>query len=184
MHWSEIHEYPDEEGFWSVTRADDVREVSLDWQTFSSERGGVMGLTHVFPLELQTSQFIAMDPPKHDRLKTLFQRGFTPKRIADHEDDIRAIAERVLDGVAPRGECDLVSDVAQPVVSRVIGQLHGHPGGGRRGLGDADELGARARGRGPQPGRDRPDHAGGHPRDLRALPGDDRRASREPRATT
>ena len=127
VHWSEINEYPDEEGFWSVTRADDVREVSLDWKTFSSERGGVMGLTHVFPLELQTSQFIAMDPPKHDRLKTLFQRGFTPKRIADHEDDIRAIAERVLDGVAPRGECDLVSDVAQPVVSRVIGRFMGIP---------------------------------------------------------
>ena len=31
------------------------------------------------------------DPPKHDRLKTLFQRGFTPRRIAEHEDAIRAI---------------------------------------------------------------------------------------------
>ena len=35
-----------------------------------------------------------MDPPKHDRLKALFQRGFTPKRIADHEDAIRAITVR------------------------------------------------------------------------------------------
>ena len=127
VHWSEINEYPEEEGFWSITRADDVREVSLDWQIYSSEVGGVMGLTHVFPLELQTSQFIAMDPPKHDRLKALFQRGFTPKRIADHEDDIRAITERILDGVADRGECDLVSDVAQPVVSRVIGRFMGIP---------------------------------------------------------
>ena len=33
--------------------------------------------------------FIGMDPPKHDRLKALFQRGFTPKRIAEHEDAIR-----------------------------------------------------------------------------------------------
>ena len=40
-----------------------------------------------------------MDPPKHDRLKALFQRGFTPKRIAEHEGEIRAIAERVLDGL-------------------------------------------------------------------------------------
>ena len=127
LHWSEINEYPDEAGFWSLTRADDVREVSLDWETYSSERGGVMGLTHVIPLELQTAQFIAMDPPKHDRLKTLFQRGFTPKRIAEHEDAIREIAARVLDGVADRGECDLVSDVAQPVVSRVIGMFMGIP---------------------------------------------------------
>ena len=36
--------------------------------------------------------FIGMDPPKHDRIKALFQAGFTPKRIAEHEDEIRAIA--------------------------------------------------------------------------------------------
>ncbi len=127
VHWSEINEYPNEEGFWSITRADDVREVSLDWQTYSSERGGVTGLTHTIPLELIRGMFIGMDPPKHDRLKMLFQRGFTPKRIAEHEDRIRAIAERVLDGAADRGGCDLVTDVAQPVVSRVIGSFMGIP---------------------------------------------------------
>ena len=127
VHWSEIPEYPNEDGFWSLTRAEHVREVSLDWETYSSERGGVTGLTHAVPLELQQSMFIGMDPPKHDRLKMLFQRGFTPKRIAEHEDRIRAIVEKVLDGVAPRGECDLVNDVAQPVVARVIGSFMGIP---------------------------------------------------------
>jgi cytochrome P450 len=127
VHWSEINEYPDEEGFWSVTKADDVREVSLDWETFSSERGGVTGLDHAIPIELARGMFIAQDPPKHDRLKMLFQRGFTPKRIAEHEDRIRAIVEKVLDGVAPRRECDLVTEVAQPVVARVIGSFMGIP---------------------------------------------------------
>jgi cytochrome P450 len=127
VQWSEINEYPNEEGFWSITRADDVREVSLDWKRFSSERGGVTGLTHAIPIELTRAMFIGMDPPKHDRLKKLFQAGFTPKRIAVHEDAIRAIAESVLDGVAPRGGCDLVTDVAQPVVSRVIGSFMGIP---------------------------------------------------------
>jgi cytochrome P450 len=127
VHWSEINEYPDEDGLWSVTKADDVRDVSLDWETYSSERGGVTGLTHVVPLELQQGMFIGMDPPKHDRLKMLFQRGFTPKRIAEHEDRIRAIVERVLDEVAPRGGCNLVADVAQPVVARVIGSFMGIP---------------------------------------------------------
>jgi cholest-4-en-3-one 26-monooxygenase len=125
VHWSEINEYPGEEGFWSVTRADDVREVSMDWKTYSSERGGVTGLTHAIPLELTRAMFIAQDPPKHDRLKMLFQRGFTPRRIAEHEDAIRAIAENVLDGVADRGGCELVTEVAQPVVSRVIGSFMG-----------------------------------------------------------
>src|SRR3954470_25002684 len=123
----QISEYPEEDGFWSLTKADHIRAVSLDHQTYSSERGGVTGLTHAVPLELQQSMFIGMDPPKHDRLKMLFQRGFTPKRIAEHEDEIRAIAANVLDGVAPRGGCDLVTEVAQPVVSRVIGSFMGIP---------------------------------------------------------
>jgi cytochrome P450 len=127
VHWSEINDWPMEEGIWSITRADDVREVSHDWKTYSSERGGVTGLTHAIPLELTRAMFIGMDPPKHDRLKMLFQRGFTPKRIAEHEDAIRSIAARVLDGVAERDGCDLVTDVAQPVVSRVIGSFMGIP---------------------------------------------------------
>lgn len=129
VHWSaEIPEFPDQDGFWSITTADDVHAVSRDWETFSSELGGITALTGaLLPLELVRSMFIGMDPPKHDRLKALFQRGFTPKRIADHEDPIREITRRVLDGLAGRESCDLVSDVAQPVVSRVIGSFMGIP---------------------------------------------------------
>jgi cholest-4-en-3-one 26-monooxygenase len=129
VHWtSRISEYPEEAGFWSVTTADDVREVSLDWQTYSSERGGVTALTSaVLPLEYVQAMFIGMDPPKHDRLKMLFQRGFTPKRIAEHEEEIRDIAVGVLDKLEGRETCDLVTDVAQPVVSRVIHSFMGVP---------------------------------------------------------
>ncbi len=81
----------------------------------------------MFPVELVQAMFIGMDPPKHDRLKALFQAGFTPKRIAAHEQDIRAITTRVLDRLQGREECDLVLDVAQPVVSRVIGSFMGIP---------------------------------------------------------
>lgn len=129
IHWTErFSEFPDEAGFWSVTLADDVHTVSRDWQTYSSELGGVTAISDaVIPLELTRAMFIGMDPPKHDRLKALFQRGFTPKRIADHEAEIREIAVGVLDGLAGRETCDLVSDVAQPVVSRVIGSFMGIP---------------------------------------------------------
>ncbi|TMM02354.1 MAG: cytochrome P450 [Actinobacteria bacterium] len=120
-------DYPEEDGFWSVTRADDVHEVSRDWQTFSSATG-VTGITNaIMPVELIQAMFIGMDPPKHDRLKALFQRGFTPKRIADHEEAIRSIVVQVLDRMEGRETCDLVTDVAQPVVSRVIGSFMGLP---------------------------------------------------------
>ncbi len=126
VHWTErIEEFPDEAGFWSVTTADDVHEVSRDWQTYSSERGGITVFAEIFPLEFVRGMFIGMDPPKHDRIKALFQRGFTPKRIADHEDAIREIVRSVLERLEGRETCDLVSDLAQPVVSRVIGSFMG-----------------------------------------------------------
>ncbi len=125
VHWTnEIPEFPEETGFWSVTTADDVLAVSRDWQTYSSEVGGITA-AGVLPLELSKAMFIGMDPPKHDRVKALFQRGFTPKRIADHEQRIREIAIRVLDRLEGRETCDLVTDVAQPVVARVIGSFMG-----------------------------------------------------------
>jgi cytochrome P450 len=128
VHWtSRIGEYPNEPGYWSITRPDDIHAVSRDWKTYSSEVGGVTAITDGFPLELMQAMFIGMDPPKHDRLKMLFQAGFTPKRIAAHEDAIREITVRVLDRLEGRESCDLVCDVAQPVVSRVIGSFMGVP---------------------------------------------------------
>jgi cytochrome P450 len=134
VHWTaRMPDFPKEAGYWSVTTADDVHEVSRDWQTFSSELGGITALTDsLLPLELTRAMFIGMDPPKHDRVKSLFQAGFTPKRIAEHEDEIRAIVVGVLDGLQgppARERCDLVTDVAQPVVSRVIGSFMGIPPG-------------------------------------------------------
>src|SRR5215211_8880111 len=128
VHWSsEIPEFPEEAGYWSVTRADDIHTVSRDWKTYSSERHGITAASQAFPLELIQAMFIGMDPPRHDRLKALFQAGFTPKRIAQHEDAIRAITVGVLERVDGRETCDLVTEVAQPVVSRVIGSFMGIP---------------------------------------------------------
>jgi len=128
VHFTErITEYPEEDGFWSITTADDVHTVSRDWETYSSAHG-ITALTNaIMPVELISAMFIGMDPPKHDRLKGLFQRGFTPKRIADHEDEIRAITVNVLEQLEGRETCDLTTDVAQPVVSRVIGSFMGIP---------------------------------------------------------
>jgi cytochrome P450 len=128
VHWTAgITEFPEEAGYWSVTTAEDVHTVSRDWATYSSERGGITVATTGFPIELSRAMFIGMDPPKHDRIKALFQAGFTPKRIAAHEEAIRAIAVEVLDRLQGRETCDLVTDVAQPVVSRVIGSFMGIP---------------------------------------------------------
>src|SRR3954469_8351774 len=126
VHWTpKITEFPGEDGFWSVTTADDVHAVSRDWETYSSATGFTALTDAILPLALGQAMFIGMDPPKHDRLKALFQRGFTPKRIAEHEPEIREITRGVLDRLEGRDRCDLVTDVAQPVVARVIGSFMG-----------------------------------------------------------
>lgn len=125
VHWSSgISQFPDDAGFWSVTRADDVYTVSRDWETFSSASNILLADTAV-PVELVQRMFIGMDPPKHDRIKMLFQRAFTPKAIAAHESAIQQITDGVMDRLEDRESCDLVTEVAQPVVSRVIGSFMG-----------------------------------------------------------
>jgi cytochrome P450 len=126
VHWTaRVTEYPDEAGYWSITRADDVHTVSRDWRTFSSAEG-ITAVSDLM-LDLMKAMFIGMDPPKHDRLKMLFQAGFTPRRIASHEPAIRQIVVDALDRLDGAEDCDLVTDVAQPIVSRVIGSFMGIP---------------------------------------------------------
>ena len=185
IHWTEkFEEFPEEDGFWSVTTADDIHTVSRDWETYSSELGGVLAARGDFPLELARAMFIGMDPPKHDRLKALFQRGFTPKRIADHEavdprdHEQGARPARRPGRGGPRRGCRPARRLARDP------QLHGGPRGGRRDVGAPDELGARRRRPGHQPRRRRRGGPQRHPGDLRALPRADRRERASRRATT
>src|ERR1700752_2723758 len=128
VHFSPQRNLPDEGGFWSITRFDDVRAVSRDHRTFSSERRGLFHLDDIgIPLDLQRLQLISMDPPRHDRLKALVIKEFTPERIAEHDKHVNQIITDVLDSVADRERFDLVADVARPIPARVIGSMLGTP---------------------------------------------------------
>lgn len=128
VHYSPQRNAPDEGGFWSITRAEDVRAVSRDYKTYSSEKRGIFLVDDIgVPLDVQRLQMISMDPPRHDRLKALVIKVFTPARIAEHAGHIEEIVDHVLDGVAGRDQFDLVTDVARPVPARVIGSMLGTP---------------------------------------------------------
>jgi cholest-4-en-3-one 26-monooxygenase len=125
VHWSDgISQSPEDAGFWSVTKADLIHEVSRDWETYSSAQNIII-TDYAVPVEIVQGMFIGMDPPKHDRIKGLFQRAFTPKAIAQHEQAIREIVDTVLTPLQTQESCELVNDIAQPVVSRVIGSFMG-----------------------------------------------------------
>src|SRR5262245_61567512 len=85
VHWSPNERWADGDGFWSLTRAADVHAATRDFKTFSSERRGIFLTDDIgVPLDVQRLQMISMDPPRHDRLKQLVGKAFTPKRIAMH----------------------------------------------------------------------------------------------------
>jgi cytochrome P450 len=128
VHFSPQATAPQEGGFWSVTTYDEVHRATRDFETFSSERRGIFLVDDIgVPLEIQRLQMISMDPPRHDRLKKIVGKAFSPARVAHHEDAIRGIVTRVLDRVADRPAFDLVEEVARPIPARVIGDMLGTP---------------------------------------------------------
>src|SRR3954466_9672117 len=119
VHFSPQAVAPGEGGFWSIVRYDDVLTVTRDFETFSSERRGILIVDDIgIPLDIQRLQMISMDPPRHDRLKKIVGGGFTPKAVAHHEEAVRAIVDEVLDRVADRERFDLVAEVARPIPAR------------------------------------------------------------------
>ncbi len=115
-------------GAWLVTGYDEVVEVLKDPGVYSSS--AMQGA--LAQVELEDSEdegpppmVITTDPPKHDRLRTLVNRGVTPSRIARVELRIREIAAELFAAMDTRGECDLVSALAVPLPVRVIAELLG-----------------------------------------------------------
>ena len=68
-----------------------------------------------------------MDPPRHTKLRKLVNTGFTMARINKLEPAVRQVANEILDKVAPRGECDFVTEVAAELPLQVIAELIGIP---------------------------------------------------------
>jgi cytochrome P450 len=74
---------------------------------------------------MQARSLIASDPPVHGPMRSLVNRGFTPRRIAALEPRVRAIARAALGAVEEKGELELMGDFAIPLPVTVIAELLG-----------------------------------------------------------
>jgi cytochrome P450 len=135
LHFSELGDFPEERGFWSVVRYNDIAAVGRDFKAFSSDRSIILvdklaADGEPDPMDLGANMMITQDPPRHDRLKALVQRAFTPKRAIEHTQRMREIINHVYDralAAHPDGRIDLVQDVGVYVPSMVIGDMLGVP---------------------------------------------------------
>lgn len=117
----------DDPGFWALTRHADVVAASRDAETFASGQahGGVM-LEDVPEDVLEAAHSIlAMDAPRHATQRRVISSAFTPRRIRLISDQIRSQARRLVDDVAPRGEIDVVADVASRLPMWTISEMIG-----------------------------------------------------------
>jgi cytochrome P450 len=110
--------------FWALSRFQDVLEASVDVETFSSAEGTVLDLIG----QLQPPYpMIFRDPPEHTQLRKLVSRAFSPRRIAELETQVRAIAARHLERHVGSGGFDYVDDFGAKLPMMVIGAMLGVP---------------------------------------------------------
>src|SRR5499427_4437155 len=122
------HEQPGAAPFWAVTRYRDIVTVSRDWATYSSERrGALLGEPPEEALATQRLMMLNMDPPRHTKLRSLVNKGFTPRMIALLTGPVRRVCNELVDAVAERGRCDFVTEIAAEVPLQVIAELLGIP---------------------------------------------------------
>jgi cytochrome P450 len=117
---------PSGPGFWALSRHADVLKAGTTPKVFSSARGiGILDLPAEF-LEFFGSM-IALDDPRHGRLRRLVSAAFTARQLAKVETEVREAATRVIDAVAEKGACDFVTEISAPFPIRIICEMMGIP---------------------------------------------------------
>jgi cytochrome P450 family 142 subfamily A polypeptide 1 len=103
---------------WGVTLHEDVLEVSRQPELFCSGKSSR-------PDAPAIPSMINLDDPAHRRRRSLVSRGFTPRRVGNHDAKIRQVCRDLIDAVASKGRCDFVAEIAAPLPMILIGDLLG-----------------------------------------------------------
>jgi cytochrome P450 len=132
---------PDQErmSYWAIVRYDDVRRISRDPETFCSGKGTQFADAPPEFLEASLS-FLAMDAPRHTKLRGLVSAAFTPRQVARIEEGIRDNARRIVAEAAPTGGGDFVELIAKRLPLVTISDMIGVPEGDRERVVAAADL--------------------------------------------
>jgi cytochrome P450 len=114
---------------WIVTRHADASELVRSSAFIKDER--LLGLAGVGAggafIDVMRRMFAFQAPARHQRMRSLVNRGFTPRSIVKLRPEIQRIVDDLLDGIESRGQMDLVADFAFPLPVTVICRLLGAP---------------------------------------------------------
>ena len=116
-------------GYWSLTKLDDVHFASRHPDIFSSAGGITIG-DQAPELAEYFGSMIVLDDPRHQRLRSIVSRAFTPKVVARIEASVRERAHRLVASLIanhPDGQADLVAELAGPLPLQIICDMMGIP---------------------------------------------------------
>jgi cytochrome P450 len=124
---------PDKTPVWLITRYEDVGALLRD-ERFVKNRRTAMTTEQLQKMPWVPPMFrplernmLDLDPPDHTRLRALVHKAFTPGLIGQMRDRIQTLADELLEGVAHRGEMDLINDYALPLPMTIITEILGVP---------------------------------------------------------
>ncbi len=123
--------YNEELDFYALSRHADVLAAFRDVDHFSNANGVSLDPAAYGPNAHRAMSFLAMDPPRHTRMRSIVGKSFTPRRVAEMEDSIRALAVAHLAPLLEAGSFDFVRDFAGRLPMDVISELVGVPASDR-----------------------------------------------------
>ncbi len=130
VYWHEEY-LPFENGFWALTKYEDIVRVSKDPKTFSSAKPGIL-MTYGDPEQgdpvataALISNMIAMDPPQHQVYRKMVTPQFGPKSVREVEKGLRERIREILDRVSNKKEFDFVTEISEKIPLWVLCEMMG-----------------------------------------------------------
>ncbi len=119
--------YNEELDFFAYARHADVLAAFRDVDHYSNAYGVSLDPAAFGPDAHRAASFLAMDPPRHTRLRSIVGKSFTPRRVAAMEEGISKLAVAHLEQALQAGSFDFISDFAGLLPMDVISELVGVP---------------------------------------------------------
>jgi cytochrome P450 len=112
-----------DDGFWVLSKYEDVRAANRDAETFSALDGPALADRP----EMRGTMLVSMDGAEHTRQRRLISAGFTPRMVGRLEEQMRRWAATIVNDALERGTCNFVQDVAYQLPMHMIADVVGIP---------------------------------------------------------